>query len=270
MSTYANFAIKDRDKLKNYIKMKLGWPIVSIEATDEQFDFAIDEAVEVYSKWVTYDDAYYALDFPKIKPISEEDPTGSYDKDQGFKLPDCVISISRIHEASSALYSNTGNSMDFLLSNSGMYPTNPFGGSNINSMYSGGMFLSVYLWQNYCKMWSQPMGYNWVFNYNERTKFLRLYPDPMVKKNGPRTCVLECKIVRPEEQLYGEDIVKRLSVALVKQMVGQVRAKFGSSIAFPGGGQIGTDILNEGKEEYDKIIEELQKTQPPFMFFLQQ
>lgn len=269
MSTYANFAVKDRDKLKKYVKMKLGWPILTVEVTDEQLDFVIDEAVEVYSKWVCYDDEYYALDFKKVTEISKDNPAGSYDPKRGFKLPEEIVGVSRIHEASSALFSNTGNSMDFLLSNSGMYPTNPFGGSNINSMYSGGMFLSVYMWQNYCKMWQEPMGYNWVFNYNERTKFLKLTPDPMVKKVGASAVVIECKVVRSEDQLFGEDIVKRLAVALTKQLVGQVRAKFGSGIAFPGGGQIGSEILSEGKEEYDKIIEELQKTQPPYMFFLQ-
>lgn len=267
MGTYAKFSVQSRDQLKKYIRMKLGYPIISLEITDEQMEFAIDEALEEYSKWVHYDEGFYRLDFTKVTEISKDNKTGSYDPKLGFKLPDCIVSVNRIHESPNAIFSNTGDSMDFLLANSGMYPMMPY--SSMNNMFAGGEFLSLYLFQNYVKQWREPFGYRFNYNYNERSKFLKLDPDPMIKRTGPRGVVLEVQTIRPEDQLYGEDLVKRLALALVKQMIGQVRAKFGSGISFPGGGQVGADILSEGKEEFDKIMEELQKTEPPFMYFLQ-
>lgn len=268
MASYAKFSIQDRNKLKKYIKMKLGYPIVSVEITDEQMDFAIDEAVELFSKWVHYDQEYYALDVCNVKEITKDNPDGNYCPERGFKLPDRIVSVNHIHQGNVSMLTNAGTTMDFFLLNSGMYPGTGMYNNN-NTLPGNGVFLDIYLFQNLMKMTQEPFGYRHAYNYNERSKFLKLSPDPQKEKTGPKVLVLEVQTIRPEDELLGEDIVKRASVALVKQMVGQVRAKFGSGISFPGGGQIGTDILQEGKEEYDAILEELKATQPPFMFFLQ-
>lgn len=269
MASYAKFSIKDRNKLKKYIKMKLGYPIVSVEITDEQMDFAIDEACELFSKWVHYDQEYYALDVCNVKPITKENPNGNYCPERGFKLPDNIVSVNAIHQGNTSLLTNQGTTLDFFLLNSGMYPgTGMF--NNNNTLPGNGVFLDIFLFQNLIKQCGVDVfGHRYTYNYNERSKFLTLNPDPQKEREGQKVLVLEVQTIRPEEELLGEDIVKRASVALVKQMVGQVRAKFGSGISFPGGGQIGTDILQEGKEEYDAILEELKATEPPFMFFLQ-
>lgn len=271
MASYAKFTIKDRAKLKKYVKMKLGWPIVSIEITDEQLDFCIDEACEVYSKWVHYDQEYYALNLKNVSPITKENPNGNYLEGKGYRLPDRIVGINQIHEGRLSWFSNMGTDLDFFLYNAGFTPgCNMFGGANGGNMLQGGMFLDLYLYQNALKGITQLIsGYRFTFNYNERSKFLMLDPDPQVTKTGTGVIILECFTVRDEDELLGEDYVKRLAVALTKQMVGQVRAKFGSGITFPGGGQVDSKILDEGKEEYNAILEELKQTEPPYMFFLQ-
>lgn len=269
MASYAKFSITDRNKLKKYIKMKLGYPIVSIEVTDEQMDFAIDEAVELFSKWVHYDHEYYALDVSKVSVISKDNPDGNYSEKDGFKLPDNIVSVNHIHNGNTSLLTNAGTTLDFFLMNSGMYPGVGMYNNN-NTLPGNGVFLDIYMYQNLMKMTQEPFGYRYNYNYNERSKFLKLSPDPQKERSGPKVLVLEVQTIRPEEQLLGEDIVKRTSVALVKQMIGQVRAKFGSGLTFPGGGQVSSDILQEGKDEYDAILEELKNTEPPYMFFLQQ
>lgn len=268
MATYAKFSIQDRNALKKFVKMSLGWPIISLEITDEQMDFCIDQATETFSKWIHYDQEYYALDVVNVTEIDKDHPDGNYSKDKGFKLPDSIVSVNHIHQSSQSLLTNNGTTLDFFLMNSGMYPgTGMF--NNNNTLPGNGVFLDIYLYQNLLKQTQEPYGYQYNYNYNERSKFLKLSPDPQVERSGPKTLVLEVGIIRDEDQLYGEDLVKRLTLALAKQMIGQVRAKFGSGIQFPGGGQIGTDILAEGKEEYQTIMEELKATEPPFMFFTQ-
>lgn len=265
MASYAKFSIKERSKLKKYIIMKLGGPIITAEITDEQLDFCIDEALEVYSKWVHYDMDYFLLNVKDVIPITKENPNGNYDPDKGYKLPENIVAVSNIHEADYYWFQNQGTTAEFMFYNSGMFPT-----FNNTCYYGNGVFLDVYLAQNYLKQCQQMFGYKYNFNFNERSKFIKLDPDPQKRRQGKDCIILEVHTIREEDELLGEDYVKRLSVALAKQMVGQVRKKFGSGVSLPGGGQVDTEIYQEGKDEYDAIMEELKAYEPPFMFFLQQ
>ena len=60
----------------------------------------------------------------------------------------------------------------------------------------------------------------------------------------------------PIEDYYGNDIVLHLALAEAKMLVGTVRKKF-QGTALLGGGTLDTEIYNEGKEEKDKILEDL-------------
>ena len=69
--------------------------------------------------------------------------------------------------------------------------------------------------------------------------------------------VLECEIEPPLEELYGNEHVKKLVLAFCKQILGTIRSKF-DGITLPGGGSVSKDIGQEGKEELDKIMENLR------------
>lgn len=265
MASYANFSIKDRQKLKQYIQMKLGGGIINLEITDAQLDFVIDEAVETFSKYIHYDTEYYALNVKDVVTITQETPNGNYDPDKGFKLPDNIVGVHAIHDGDTCRFTNQGTTMDFMLYNSGAYPTTPLSGYGLGM---GGAFLDIALVQNFVKQAGQMFGYRYNYNYNERSKFLKLDPDPQVSRQGPSVVILEVYVIRQEDELLGEVLIKRLAVAMAKQMIGQVRAKFGS-VSFPGGGSVSGDILSEGNTEYEAVMTELKATQPPIMFFLQ-
>ena len=69
--------------------------------------------------------------------------------------------------------------------------------------------------------------------------------------------VIEAEIEPPLEELYCNEHVKRMTLAYCKIMLGQIRGKF-DGIGLPGGGNVSKEIGAEGKEELDKIVENLR------------
>ena len=53
--------------------------------------------------------------------------------------------------------------------------------------------------------------------------------------------VLECEIEPPLEELYGNEHVKKLTLAFCKVMLGTIRGKY-EGITLPGGGSVSKDI----------------------------
>ena len=88
-----------------------------------------------------------------------------------------------------------------------------------------------------------------------------LWPHPdMGRRPNPRwgiPMVLEVECEPPISELLGNEHVKRLTLAFCKQMLGTIRSKF-DGITLPGGGSVSKDIGQEGKEELDKILENLR------------
>jgi hypothetical protein len=80
-------------------------------------------------------------------------------------------------------------------------------------------------------------------------------PEPHTHGHN-RYILLTVNAELPIEQYYGNDTVLRLALAEAKMLLGTVRKKF-SGTTLLGGGQLDTDIYNEGREEKDKILEEL-------------
>ena len=70
--------------------------------------------------------------------------------------------------------------------------------------------------------------------------------------------LLTCKCEPQIESYYGNEYVRRLVLAEAKILLGTIRKKF-SSIQLIGGGQIDTTIGDEGREEKQQILENIQK-----------
>lgn len=88
-----------------------------------------------------------------------------------------------------------------------------------------------------------------------------LWPYPELgNKPDPRwgvPMVIEAEIEPPLDELYCNEHVKKLTLAYCKQILGAIRGKY-EGINLPGGGSVSKDIGAEGKEELDKIIENLR------------
>lgn len=111
-------------------------------------------------------------------------------------------------------------------------------------------------------------GFEW--NYNPRTRLLKLHPDPieyfhmdLTNPNGyGHHIVVECRCLPPEDQNYGETWVKRMALAQAKMLIGNIRSTY-SGVSMLGGVSVdGSQMLSQGTSERDKLREELTQKNP--------
>jgi hypothetical protein len=87
-------------------------------------------------------------------------------------------------------------------------------------------------------------------NFNDRTQYMQMYPEP--KTSEQFWGVLECYVEKPISWIIQESWVYQYASALSKIVVGRVRGKY-SSVQLFGGGSLNYDLLQEGKEEKEKL-----------------
>jgi hypothetical protein len=250
MSTYLNFAIQDRDELCNWIERKLGAPLVRVELTQDQLDDAIDEAMEIFTKYVTPERKYFALDLDEW-PLS------------GYTMDDNVAGVWAIDGDADFGGGNTTGTL--FSTRSQLRNTIGFQGG------SAGAWVTYHLSLDYLELTKRMTGGGYQFEYNWHTKLLTLLPNPA--QSNSVACggwlVIGTNVIRPEQQQYGEYWVKRYALALSKITLGYVRAKF-QGVGLLGGAQIdGDSIKSEGMEERDALFEELMNSEYlPLNFFV--
>jgi hypothetical protein len=242
MSNHLDFSVDTREKLKRWIVLKMGG-LVTIEISEDELEMCIDDSLEVYTEWVSMDVDYLAVD------LSE------YVEDYGIKLPNNVKGVSKVMVQGIGLKGGINNL--FTVANQMMNSGDvayPLHGS------SGGTWLNYDMSKRYMKMFNKMMGNFYHHEYVPQTQIMKLSPDPTKGRSdtsnlGHAVCV--CHTIRDEELLYGEQWVKKYALALAKEQVGRNRSKFkGTSLL--GGGEIDNSILEEGKIEQEKLMEDIQ------------
>jgi hypothetical protein len=236
-STYLDFSIQTRADVYDWVLKKLGYPLVQVEITEDQLSISLNDAVEEFTEWVVQEDAYLALNL------------SGYNSTSGFILPGNVVSVFAINENKAGATGgiNTLFSVQNQLYNEGLFP--PF--------VAGGGWVTYELSMQYIELIERLMSTRFSFEYNQRTKQLGLIPDP-TKLNIQGYIVLGCKVIRSPDQQYGENWVKRMTLALAKQIIGNVRSKF-DSVGLLGGGSINKVIREEGIAEAEALRVELKE-----------
>ena len=252
MATYLDFNVKTKEEFKQWILISLGYPQISIELTDDQLNICIEDALEIYTKYVHNEERFYKLDLT------------TYEEDKGIKLPDNVVGLFSMDENGSINTQgiNTLFSLQNAMLNSGMWPP-ILGGGTGNS----GSWVDYYAAMSYLELTSYMTGSVYTFDYNPRTKYLRLTPDPVKNNSTESIVVIGVFTISPEDQIYGENWVKRMALAKAKMILGNIYSKY-SGVQMVGGGQINSSIKGEGIEEYNKLLEEVKGLDVAVGFFL--
>ena len=114
--------------------------------------------------------------------------------------------------------------------------------------------ISWYTVKNWLETREKVLALKRSFEFNERTQYLRIYPEPTdsVRFYG----VLDCYIEKPIRDLIKEQWVYKYALALTKIGVGYVRGKF-SGVNIFGGHAWAADIKADGITERDKLEEQL-------------
>lgn len=257
-ATFLHPAIKSKHELKDWVLNMLGYPQVTVELTDSQFDTAIQNALYTYTKYAN---------FPKKYILKSSD---DYVPGVGIDLSkENVVQVYEVQYG--ADFSNWGTMLPWMINrtSSGQY-----GSGNL-----AGSFITFHNFVEFKKMAQRLMSSEPDWQYNKVAKRLVLIPEPGHHVGGlppyhselyphedltdrmgchrhiPMVIEVECE--PPVWELYQEEYVKNLTLAYCKIILGQVRSKF-EGINLPGGGSVSKEIGAEGKEELSKLMETLR------------
>ena len=116
---------------------------------------------------------------------------------------------------------------------------------------------ALHEWRNtYEKMLAVKRGWS----FNKGTQYLTLTPQPRM---GERFFgIVECWVEKPLKDVLKEPWVFDYALAVVKEMLGRVRSKWGDSVSMLGGGSLtGNALAQEGVSKQKELLDELIKNQ---------
>ena len=244
-STWINPGVKTLQQLKDWIFISLGYPLVTVELTDEQLNFCIARALEVYTKY-----AYLGNDKYLVVNLKY------YEPERGLNLSKYQIAaVKDISFARDSAFAAGGDLFwgpyAYLNQGNGIYPFFNNGGTTPTL----GGWVTWHAVNEFFDLTKRMTGSNPDWTFDKSTQYLKLMPEPVNKKcNSMILLTFQC--IPPLEELYGNEYVKRLILAQAKILLGTIRKKF-SSIQLIGGGQLDTTIGDEGREEWNQIIENI-------------
>ena len=227
--------IKTKDELREYIKRRLGAPLLKVELTEDMLDDCIDRAIEVYSEY-GYDGTEEATLLVELTP-------GQFD----YKLPDRVIAVSGLQ--CSSTYSTFINiPAGYTLA---MNPITLGLQDNITNIDIQSMTERMARMSNLRAIFDVQV--NFVYNYN--TKILRFMEQPVSD-----VAVLEVGLeYEPAEidNIYGNWWIKKRAEGEAWKMWGTLMGKYSSSLV--NGSEINyADMSSRGEQMIQETDEELE------------
>lgn len=244
MATYASFQIQDYDGMVTWIKTQFGYPLIQVELTDDMIRSCIDDAVEVFTEYICYDEQYLGLNLE------------NYVEDTGIQLPANVCGIFSLDDEGTGGDVNTLFSIPNQMWSQGQHPM-----QKVGSYGGSGQWISYEIAMQSLKLTRIMLGGGYHWNFNERDKYLKLHPDPAKESTGETYIVVGCYVTRDEDQVYGERLCKRLALAYCKKILGKVRGTF-QNVPLLAGANVNETIGEEGEREEEALMEEIKNMMP--------
>lgn len=241
-STFLHPAIKSKRELIDWVLTMLGYPLVTVELRENHFDAAIQNALEMYTKYATFDCKYM------LKSSRDYVPGVGIDlsRENVVQVRDVQYGVD---------FSGWGVVLPWMINRTS---TGHYGSGNL-----AGSFVTYHNFVEFKKMAQRVLSTQPDWHYNQVAKRLVLIPEPrrvpplpppyhselwpypkLGNRPDPRwgvPMVLECEIEPPLDELYCNEHVKKLTLAYCKIMLGQIRGKY-DGISLPGGGSVSKEI----------------------------
>lgn len=248
IETFNNRLLTTKKALIDYILMLLGYPLITVELTSDQFDCCISNACHTYTKYATFPERYLCVDL------------AGYTPEGGLNLK--RFNISAVKDINLVPPMGFGTSTSELAFGMAGYISQQSNWSNFSFV----SLAALHEFRDLAERMLYPKP-DWTFN--NVTGNLLMYPSPinafnrnsgkyMVGGNNNQCqipAVITVEIEPPMEELFSNDAVKMLTFGYAKMILGTVRAKF-SNVSLPGGATIsGEDMRREGQEAVDKGID---------------
>lgn len=250
--TFTDQGIRTREELKDYIVKSLGYPLFTVELTDEQLDTCIDNATLLWTKYADLEERFVTMNLSAYE---------NEDRDEGIEegLDLSEYNVAAVHAVNGGdTFGMYGGDSIWGLSNcmlaSGTYPFigRSFGGQS----YEG--FTTLQTAFEFVKMAKRVTAQQFDYRFFPTKQKLVLYPNPTKDSRYRDTTVcFQVECIPEDEELYGNDYVKRLAIAYAKITLGIVRSKF-QNVTFAGGITVNAEIGKEGQNELDGLMKEIK------------
>lgn len=233
-----------RLRLINVLKGQLGWPAQCVELSEEQFNIAIDNALDTYRQLSI---GAYEQRFIVYQLLAGQ---STYFLNSPVDRTDAVVSVMKVHR------------MNLLGATTGTGPSDVWGmafAQQFGSIVAGGALLDTAM----INMWSDDFNrvfagdIPFVWNEARRELFLKR----AIRQN--EKVVLEVELERSEQELmsdrYCKQFIQNWALAECKEYLGMIRSKFSSGT--PGAaGTIslnGETLLAEARQDFTELKQAL-------------
>lgn len=233
----------ERLRLMNILKGQMGYPKVCVELGEEQFNIAIDNALDEFRRRA--DNAYthrHVMFTLKRGQTSYylNDPRNDSDK---------IVNVLKIHRVNMLGVSQMSTD------------SNVFAQAFYNQFYQGGMFdlVSMHLMHQLSESYERIFAGNLVFNWDEASRQLLILRN--VQHEEERV-VIEVVMERTEQELmvdrWAKQWIQGWAHAEAKQMLGMIRSKYGNLPGPNGGITLNGDLLlSEAETDFQELLRQI-------------
>ena len=233
----------ERLRLINVLKHQLGHPQSCVELSEEQFQIAVDNALETFRQRA--DNAYAHRHIS----ISLKRGQSVYYLNDPRNKTDRIVSVIKIHRVNMMGLTN-------LSAESGMYAQVFF-----NQLFQGGMIdmTAIHLFHQMSEQFEKIFAGNLAFTWDEASRQLVVLRN---LTNNEERVVLEVAIERTEQELLLDRWCKQWlqgwAESEMLEMLGLVRTKYGT-LPGPNGGITlnGDTLLNMASEKQTELLRQL-------------
>jgi len=233
----------ERLRLIKILKHQLGWPSVCVELSEEQFNVAIDNALDEFRRRA--DNAYLHR---HISFTVKQGQSTYYLNDPRDKT-DKIVNVLKIHRVNTLGISS-------LSSENGIYAQAFF-----NQLYQGSNVdvLSIFLMNQLSETYEKIFAGNLVFTWDEATRQLMILRRISLAEER---VVLEVVMERTEQELlldrWPKQWLQGWAQSECLEMLGMIRSKYGS-LAGPNGGitMNGDQLLSMATEMQAELLRQI-------------
>jgi hypothetical protein len=240
----------------------LGAPTINVEVTNSQLDQIIEDSVQLMQKWNSGDGNYLDyIVFTTSAGVSvydfANDPALSATYVDVLNVVDLNLSfgidgINTLFSPSHILLQENGSANSLL------------GSRIVTGNYQPGLELTSYQTaMMYLQDIQMLLGKNYQVNWIPNSMKLVVTPTPMEVMSG----LLRVYKKETAENLYNDELVKNICLAKTKILWGGALRKY--AIQMPGGGTVlGSELVQEGKDELDYYRTEIRLESEPIDIFI--
>lgn len=258
-----------RGELIDYVKRKLGAPVLEVNVSDEQFEDIVDDAVQYFHER-HYDGVIQT--YLKYQITQNDIDRGRAPKGGNSGLVTDTATSTIVGTAVTFSYQDNSNYLQVPSSIIGVNKVFQFDDVNMsNNMFSVKyqMFLNdVYYWGSTDLLtYSMTRDYletmNFLINTHKQIRFNkrqdRLYLDiDFTELKVGDYLVIDCwRILNPSDapQVWNDSFLKKYTAALAKKQWGMNLIKF-NGVRLPGGVELnGRQIYDDGQREIDDLMQ---------------